>query len=144
MNINSVRAYLLALLGMPLVGCACYFRASGTLMTPDGERPLERERVAAAVEAAVKPFGFSSGQVIPYKNHDLIDYELGGGGGFSRDRLTVVLEPSALRIGLKDNIRSDETELARKVLEAIRTQIADSLGARIEFRPLNKGQLEWP
>src|SRR5206468_6018746 len=77
MNVNSVRVYLLALLiGMPLVGCACYFRASGTLITPDGERPLERERVAAVVEAAVKPFGFSSGKVIPYKNQDLIDYEL--------------------------------------------------------------------
>ena len=144
MNINSVRVYLLAVLGMPLGGCSCYFRASGTLITPDGERLLERERVAAVVEAAVKPFGFSSGKVIPYKNQDLIDYELGGGGGFSRDRLTVMLEPSALRIGLKDNIRSDESELARRVLEAIRTQIADSLGARIEFRPLNKCQLEWP
>jgi len=131
MKAHGLLAYALAIFTTMLVGCAtlrpCLFAVSGTVVDFRSEQAPTPKQLYDAVESSVGVFGFTGDKISRF-SYDLGDYNI-----FPGESLSIMLDPKTLRISPRDNNRSDESEMVKKISSSMQAQVTDVFGARIDF-----------
>lgn len=98
-----------------------------------------RGNLTESIKRALEPFGFSGPHVSDYYGSPLLAFKLRPPPRSSL--LYVVVDDQKMQVWLKDEMNSKESELDRRILNAI-TQEIQKLGVTIGFQTLRSCQLE--
>jgi hypothetical protein len=132
LRMRTTVALLWSFLVSGCIVCPTHYRASA-VMVGGNLASTDTPPLSTVVADALRPLGFTTSTVSPDPD-GVIRYYLGGGFSFG-NRIDVALDGNVHRISVFDYKSSRQTDITRRVQEAIERQVASVYGTTTVFNP---------